>query len=478
MHSILTRNRRIALSLLCIVVLSYTFLFSVHITAWAASAKISLSTKSGPPTTDITVNGSGFAATEQVTLDFDATQVGATQTNSNGFFSCQVQIPASALPGKHVLTATGQTSHLSGKAAFLVQTDWNQFNNLNIRANPYENILNAQNVPNLALAWDVNVSTEGLYTSVAVDNGVSFVNDFNGGLEAYNATSGAFLWKTITSENNSITDSSPAVGNGIVYTGTNDGTFYAFNAVTGNALWSFQTGSQISSSPSLAYGIVYFGSNDRNIYALNAKTGKLLWSYTTGGQVMSTPAVSNGIVYVGSNDGKFYAFHATTGVPLWIIPIDTAGVAGVAVDNGVAYVSSYSHKLMAINANTGLRLWVAKAGNPLACAPAIQNGMIFLAEGTLVEAYNEKTGTLLWSYTDPNGASIDSPTTANGVVYIGSTYGDVYALDASHGALLWTFYSPFGVGFSASPVVANGYIYVGGNDAYLYAFHVPGTSAR
>ena len=53
-------------------------------------------------------------------------------------------------------------------------------------------------------------------------------------------------------------------------------------------------------------------------------------------------------------------------------------------------------------------------------------------------ALNASTGAKLWSYT--TGVAINSsPAVVNGVVYIGSEDGTVYALNASTGAKLWSY---------------------------------------
>ena len=56
-----------------------------------------------------------------------------------------------------------------------------------------------------------------------------------------------------------------------------------------------------------------------------------------------------------------------------------------------------------------------------------------------VYALNASTGTLLWSYTHWRLAVYSSPAVANGVVYVGSDEDTVYALNASTGALLWSY---------------------------------------
>lgn len=53
-----------------------------------------------------------------------------------------------------------------------------------------------------------------------------------------------------------------------------------------------------------------------------------------------------------------------------------------------------------------------------------------------------------------NSAAVDA-----GVVYLGASDGNVYALNATTGALLWS-YNPDGYPINSTPVVANGAVYV------------------
>jgi outer membrane protein assembly factor BamB len=71
-----------------------------------------------------------------------------------------------------------------------------------------------------------------------------------------------------------------------------------------------------------------------------------------------------------------------------------------------------------------------------------------------------------------SAASVSSsPAVANGVIYIGSGDGNVYALNARTGAKLWSY--PTGNFVDSSPAVANGVIYVGSTDGNVYAFGLP-----
>jgi len=72
-----------------------------------------------------------------------------------------------------------------------------------------------------------------------------------------------------------------------------------------------------------------------------------------------------------------------------------------------------------------------------------------------------------------------SPTVANGVVYVGSDDGKMYAFNAAGCGSgqcqpLWT-YQTGGLIFSSS-AVADGVLYFGSTDHHLYAFHLNGAT--
>jgi outer membrane protein assembly factor BamB len=104
--------------------------------------------------------------------------------------------------------------------------------------------------------------------------------------------------------------------------------------------------------------------------------------------------------------------------------------------------------------------------------PAVANGVVYVSSdhGT-VYALNASTGATLWSNTTV-GLSFGSPAVANGVVYVDD--GNLYALNASTGAKLWSYTTggqlPGGQPLS-SPAVANGVVYFGSDDGNVYALN-------
>ncbi len=115
------------------------------------------------------------------------------------------------------------------------------------------------------------------------------------------------------------------------------------------------------------------------------------------------------------------------------------------------------------------RMWSFKTGGEVYCSPAVANGVVYVGsyDGN-VYALKASTGGKLWSHNVGNWV-YSSPAVANGVVYIGSEDNNVYALNARTGAKLWS-YATGGEVTESSPAVANGVVYVGSLDHKVYAF--------
>jgi eukaryotic-like serine/threonine-protein kinase len=382
------------------------------------------------------------------------------------------------------------------------------------------------------LKWRFNAGAN-VYSSPAVVDGVVYLGCTNGEIYAIDADTGNQLWHYTTV---SSVYSSPAVVDGVVYIGGGDNTVCALNAATGNLVWQYHTiGPNVFSSPAVANGVVYVGCNDYNVYAINAADGSLRWRYATGGAVSSSPAVVDGVVYVGSGDGKLYALgnsepapvadftaDVTIGIsPLQVQFTDTStnsptswqwsfgdGSANstaknpvhVYVDGGrhtvtlTAYNASGSDVIQKVNYiavttpvawkfhstlnNSGIYddggvrpgsslIWSYTTGGNVYSSPAVVNGIVYVgSEDGKIYAFDEATGTLVWSYTT-GGAVTSSPAVVDGVVYIGSNDHNVYALDAATGAYKWSYTT--GAGISSSPAVANGIVYIGCDDHSVYA---------
>jgi outer membrane protein assembly factor BamB len=270
--------------------------------------------------------------------------------------------------------------------------------------------------------------------------------------------------------------SSPAIANGLVYFGSGDGNVYALDAATGALRWKFKTGNVVHASPAIANGVVFIGSWDRNMYAIDATSGKQLWKYQTGNDtiiynqigIASSAAVANGVVYFGCRDGHFYAVDAKTGAQKW--NVDNKGgwvIASPSVKNGVVYFpTSDGLRFKAVDALTGAVKYSIENKAVSFSSPAIAGNVVyfgtsdgwlhaldiatgasradFQSDGSKANAakYTDSTGHMTRLYPDFTldgmiigvhnmftlGSFISSPSVVDGVLYVGSTDGNIYAL--------------------------------------------------
>jgi outer membrane protein assembly factor BamB len=327
-------------------------------------------------------------------------------------------------------------------------------------------------------------------------------------------------------------------GPGVVYVGSGDGKLYALDAqgntnCTGSLpktcrpLWTAAAGDGffVTSSPAVSFvngseARVFVGSYGNNLYAFDAagtkncggsvKTCAPLMTAPTGGHVNSSPTLTNNRVYVGSGDGKLYAFDAAgaTNCSAGICQPLLVGLTGGAINRSSpavagdkAYVGSTDGKLYAFDANganncgggttkTCFPLWTASTGFIIDSSPAVANGIVYVGsqDGKLY-AFDAATGAPIWRTSYTGGSVLSSPAVANGIVYVGSEGGNLRAFDATGSSAqcsgtgagrtcnpLWTAITgtipPNAV--DSSPAVANGVVYVGSNEDDIYAFDAAG----
>jgi hypothetical protein len=350
---------------------------------------------------------------------------------------------------------------------------------------------------------------------MAIANGEIFVTDGEG-VQAFSAAGSencsgtpkvcAPLWATSTTTATGPAfepgPGSPVVANGVLYVpGYGDGIapnlggayVAAFDAAgtTGCSgtptvcvpMWT-TSGLPVSSgnegSPAIADGVLYI-ANGATLDAFGAtgsagcsgvpKVCAPLWTGAMSGNETGTaaPAVAHGIVYVGNPLSGLYAVDAAgsrncsatatgkTCAPLWNAPSALDGSA-LAVANGVVYDTG-SGKLSAFDATASTNC--PGTGTVQTCTRAPLWTSAALTSGYLTS----------------------SPTVANGVVYVSSSGGGMYAYDAA-GSLecsvsgtakacspLWGTPGPGFTG-GGSPAIVNGILFInvtGNGTIYAYS---------
>lgn len=272
--------------------------------------------------------------------------------------------------------------------------------------------------------------------------------------------------------------SSPAIWQGAVYFGSGDGNIYALEAGSGNLKWKFKTGDVVHASPTISDGILFIGSWDSYFYALDAMTGKEKWRFKTGEDpdihnqvgIQASAVVADGIVYFGCRDSNFYAVDVNTGQKIWAFSNHGSWVIGSAVvqDGKVYFATSDSGLLHALDAKSGAPAFSLDFKKwPMFSSPAIAGEMLYVgSDSGKLFAVNLKTQKLAWEFqTDGNRQNGSYYTKPDGTPNYEAAFFDFFYDDMVSGVTKMRLAGTI----QSSPVIVNGVIYVGSTDGNLYA---------
>lgn len=425
-----------------------------------AATVVTATPPSPRPNQAVLVSGSGFGASEAVDLYLDTTDTKLVVSDASGAFgSKSLTIPLSTSPGAHTITGIGRRTGDAAQATVTVTTPWRQdgFGVAHYGVNPFENTLDTNTVKDLGLLWTTPSSLgSGAGTTPAVVLPNVYVTLFNG-VAAINQTTGAVVWKVLTSETFL---GAPAVVANVVYVASFSGTVYALNPTTGATLKFRALGGSIIGGPTVANGTLYVGNqNGLRVDALQTSSLASVYSFSTGCPVLGSPAVAAGVVYVGCNDsaGTVIAMDANSGTQLWLVTVGGSIAGRLAVRNGVVYGNTNTGNIIfAQRADNGSRVWASATGGANFGSPAVAKNTVYIGsnDGKLY-AFNASDGSTRWQFA--TGGTVSSPAVANGVVYF-TANGAVYALDAATGAPLIT--AAAGTSNPGSPAISDGVIYV------------------
>jgi outer membrane protein assembly factor BamB len=223
--------------------------------------------------------------------------------------------------------------------------------------------------------------------------------------------------------------------------------------------WQSRTGGRILSSPVVSAGTVYFGSDDHHLHALDLATGTERWKFKTGGRIPSTPAIADGLTFFLSYDSTFYAVDVGTGTLKW------------------KFATGGEHRFSAKHLH-GIEPAAEIMPDPFdfyLSSPVVSGGVVYFgsSDGN-VYALETSTGAVKWKFKTGDVVH-SSPALVDGTLFIGSWDTYLYALDAASGKEKWRFktgedheiYNQ--VGIQGSPAVADGIVYFGCRDSNFYA---------
>lgn len=242
-------------------------------------------------------------------------------------------------------------------------------------------------------------------------------------------------------------------------------------------------------------------------YAFNPADGSIHWRTPLAGCIgqPDAPLAAGGVFYVAltghasSNldcgpSGWVYALREADGAVLWRRPFADVVSPSLALTGGVLVVLNDNYPAAAETAYlTGLRpsdgaqLWQAQRPSEGGWAFTSAAGGIVVLERTLrvsstgqetmqIEAFHAADGVRVWQAEPAIRLTGSIEANANGLVYVYSDLGNLYALRIADGSTAWSF--PIDGQFISAPALVGGDIYIGSGPGVLVLDAASGTLMR
>lgn len=292
--------------------------------------------------------------------------------------------------------------------------------------------------PPFRVVWSRNIG--GLLEFPAVVwNGVAYVNNIHGVLQARLVENGRLLWRRSMG---TLVASSPAIDpkRGVLVTTTmRPGDVKVVSMKTGRVRWRYPLGARSEPSPVIRGRLAYFAAEDGNVYALDLERRRMRWVFHGGAKITSSPSLVGNRLYIGDYAGRVFALDARTGHRIWTGSAGTRVYGTVAVSGGRVFAPSVFSGLSALSARTGRLLWRFPVGAYLYSSPAVfRNRVYFGTYAGYVYCADARSGRILWSR-GAGGRVSGAVEVVAGVVYAGSLERRITAWNWRTGRTLWTF---------------------------------------
>ena len=306
-------------------------------------------------------------------------------------------------------------------------------------------------------------------------SGIIYFSTNQNNVYAYDISDGSQRWNVSI---NDISLSDIAIDNNNHIYFTSQQAFNVIDSSYGVLNWSYPIEGNLANSIPLidANRNVYFGTSNNYLYSLNPVQRTFNWKYSTSGKVQSMPILgNNGNIFFGANDGTIYDISGNGPGPTPTLPI----VPMYMLNPRHTGISSYYGPTTKPSI-----LWSAPfiSGN-LFVSPSISigyDGILYLGSNDgyvyALNPSNPANNHIKWKtqvnntgrvpFTSPNSMYTTPLIAPDGTIYLGSNEGYMYALNPS-GTLKWSYHA--GYPLQSSPIMdSSGSIYFGAGHS-IYA---------
>lgn len=271
------------------------------------------------------------------------------------------------------------------------------------------------------IVWTADVgtgssSTRILTTPPVVAEGKVFAKDAQSTVSAFNADTGALLWR-VTLEPEKARDSDE-FGGGLAYYGgrlfvtTGFATVFSLDPATGKEDWHSTVSAPVRGAPLVFADRVFVIAIDNRLHTLAAADGSDLWQFaglqeTSGYVGGNSPAGSGDTIVAPFTSGELAALRIDNGRPIWNETLigaraDVRAFGNLAdirgrpvIDRGLVIAMGSAGQIAGIDLRSGQRQWDRNIGGSQTPWPA--GRFLFIVTGNAdVVAMVRDTGKIRW----------------------------------------------------------------------------------
>ncbi|MAN80416.1 MAG: pyrrolo-quinoline quinone [Rhodospirillaceae bacterium] len=167
-------------------------------------------------------------------------------------------------------------------------------------------------------------------------------------------------------------------------------------------------------------------------------------------RILGSPVAAGGRIFTMDSESEVYATDMKTGRVIWSAELAPDSEAddgllsgGVTTEGGKVYAATGFGHVVALDAATGKEAWRTVLSGPMHAAPTVRGGRVFVITlDNRTFALDAKTGQQIWDHSGiTESASLlgsASPAVDQGVVIVPYSSGELVALRAENGRLLWS----------------------------------------
>lgn len=268
-----------------------------------------------------------------------------------------------------------------------------------------------------------------------------------------------------------------------VYVAVPSGALIALSATDGAVLWRRRFEQRILAGVGVGSGQIAVADEEGIVHVLGASDGDIQWSWASGGQILARPVISFGTVLLRTAGGQLIALESSDGTLRWRVrrrvpELTLRGVGPPLVNDERVFAGFATGRLLALDLNSGREHWHVVVGRGLGsneikrlididAMPTIAGDRLFVGafQGKIV-ALNIGSGETLWS---SRMSVLRDIVASNNSVYAVSDEGELAALSAIDGTVLWRQNGVQGRGITA-PVILSQWLVSGDYKGYLHVF--------